>query len=83
MRTNKKDWIFINNAALLLYAYNPINETQAKVSGTGKIWNDKVKVNDGIIVESKNNKNVRLIVNEINFTGNTFDALVSIDDYID
>tara|TARA_B110001450_G_C17363941_1_gene376734 strand:+ start:315 stop:566 length:252 start_codon:yes stop_codon:yes gene_type:complete len=82
MRSEKRDWIFINNAALLLYAYKPINETKASVSGTGKVWNDKVRVGDGIIIETKDKKRARLEVDKIKFTGHTFDATVTLGDYV-
>lgn len=82
MRTEKKDWIFIDNSALLLYAYKPINETQASVSGTGKVWDDRVRKGDGIIIETKDKKRARLEVNEINFTGHTFEATVTLGYYV-
>ena len=82
MRKEPKDWIFIDSMVLNLWSYKPINETQASVSGSGKVWNDKVRVGDGIIIKAKNGKRARLLVDEIKFTNETFDAVVTLNNFI-
>lgn len=82
MRTKSKTWRFIDNAALYLWYYKPISDTQAEISGAGKIWNDRVKEGDKILVKLKNGGEGELIVNEIDFTSDCFDAVVTLGEKI-
>lgn len=84
-RNTPKDWDFTgNNVCLVLYAYKPINEEQAEIKGTGKIWNDRVRVGDSIIINLSENRRGRLIVDKINFlmNENNFDATVTLGDIV-
>ena len=82
MKTEKRTWEFINNACLNIFSYKPINDEQAKVMGCGKIWNDRVKAGDTIIVKTKKGKGELIVVDDIFFTDNLFEATVTLGEEI-
>ena len=80
MRIKSKNWNFIDNSALFLYNYSPINENQAKIKGVGKIWNDQVRSGDYIIINTKDSQTGKLFVDEVKFTNHDFEAIVTLLD---
>jgi hypothetical protein len=82
MRTEKRTWEFIDNAALLIYYYNPINDNQAIIKGCGRVWNDRVQRGDTIVVKTSGGKKAELIVDEILFTNETFEATVTLGNIV-
>lgn len=83
MRNYPREFRFYDNAALFLYSYEPITDETAKVSGVGKLWNDRVQKDDTIIIKTKDDFYGKLIVKDICFTGHTFDAVVELGEKLE